>query len=113
MLAMKIVALAAVGDGADEDCLVRAEVITGVGLRQFLPEIAMDRDEIEDGSSEVRDAPALLSRDVAHHRQCFQINLRTHDRRTEAQYAAAVEPLHGVREYEEIAIAGIAVRRSV
>ena len=45
----KVEALAPLGDGADEDRLLRPKVVAGIGLRQFLAMVAVDRDEVEDG----------------------------------------------------------------
>src|ERR1039457_493366 len=113
MIALKIEALAAIRDGPDENRLVGAKVITGIALIQLLVEVAANRHEIEHRGREARYLPSLLTRDIANHRQRLQVNLGTHDGRSEAEHAAALKPLECVRENQKIAIAGVAIGRAV
>src|SRR6185437_10453600 len=49
---------------------------------------------------------AFLMRDIPRHRQRFQIHLRGHDRRSEAEHHSAFQILDGLGKYKEIVIAG-------
>src|SRR6185312_771176 len=104
MLALKIIAFTAVRNCAHEHRLVRAKIVTRIGLLQLMPEIALDRPNIEDSRGEFADGPAMLMRDVPRHRQRFQVNLRTHDGRAEAKNQAAFERLHRVREDKKVPV---------
>ena len=54
-----------------------------------------------------------MTSDVADHRERLQVDFRAHDGRPEAEHTTAFEPFHGVRENQEIAIAGVAIGRAV
>ena len=59
MVAAEVEALAAIGDGAHQHGLVRAEIVAGVGLRQFLAVVALDGHQVEDRGGEIADRRGL------------------------------------------------------
>src|SRR5258708_25794438 len=76
-------------------------------------EVAADGAEIEHCGREIDDHAVMLAGNVADHRQRLEVNLRRHDGRSKAEYAAAFEPLECMGEDQKIAIAGVAIRRAV
>src|SRR5258706_5574442 len=113
MLALKIEAFAAVRHGPDQYRLVWAEIIARIALVQLFVKVSMNWPKIEHRGREVRDGSSLLARDIPDHRQRLQVNLGPHNGRSKAEHAAALQPLHSVREDQKVAIAGIAVSRAV
>src|SRR5437016_9765479 len=113
MIAREVEALAAIGNGADQNCLMRAEVIAGVGLRQLLPVVALYRDQIENGGGEAANGAALLRGHVARHRQSLEVNLRAHDGASEIEQYPSLQPLYSAGENQKIAVAGRACGRPV
>ena len=71
MIAAQIEALAAVGDRPHEHRFLRPEVISGVGLGQFLLIVAGNGHEVENSRGEMADLATLLVRYVADHGQGF------------------------------------------
>src|SRR5205823_399826 len=55
MVAAEVKALAAVGDRPHQNRLVRAEIVTRIGLRQLAVNIALDRNQIENSGGKVSD----------------------------------------------------------
>src|SRR5262245_53279222 len=102
MLAAKVEAFSAIGDGPHEDGFLRTKIVAGVGLGQLLAKISADRDEIEDRGGKAADGSSLLVRHVARHGQGFEIHLRAHDRGTEAEEHAAFEAFDYPGEDQEI-----------
>src|SRR5579862_6508148 len=98
MVAAEIKTLAAIRDGAHQDSLVRAEIIAGIGLGQLAVNVALNRDQIENGGGEITNLTPGLTRYITSHGQRLEIHLRGHDRRAEAQHHAAFEVLYRSRE---------------
>src|SRR5216684_2936706 len=67
MIAAEVEARATIGDRAHQNGLLRPEVITGIGFRQFFVNIALNRHQVEDSSRKVPDFPPLLVRHVPGH----------------------------------------------
>ena len=53
MLTAEVEALAAIGDGAHQHRLMGAEVVAGIGLRQFLAMVTLYGYQVEDRGGEV------------------------------------------------------------
>src|SRR5579884_1810208 len=69
MISAEIKTLASIGDTADQNGLMRPEIVARIGFGQLAPEIAMDRRDIEYGCGQLADGAALLPGDVARHSQ--------------------------------------------
>src|SRR5215831_20392619 len=78
VITAQVITFATIGHRSDENRFPRAEVIGGLGLGQFLVEVAFDRHKVEYRGGEPADLAALLMCHVASHREGFQINLRSH-----------------------------------
>src|SRR5215831_17596933 len=104
MLAREVETLAAIGYRTNQNGLLRPEVVAGIGLRKFLPVVAVNWYEVEDRRGEVADRAALLNRYVPCHRQGLQIHLRSHDGTAEVQQHTSFQPLDRAGEDQEIPI---------
>src|SRR5579872_246757 len=113
MIAAEIEALSAIGYGSDEDRFMRTKIVAWIGLWQLPVIIAMNRDQIENGGSEMLDRPAFAFGHIARHCERFQIYLRPHDRGAETEKDAAFQTLNSAGKDQEIAIARLPERRTV
>ena len=89
------------------------EEVARVRLRQLLLDVALDRHQVEDRGREVGDRAPLPMRDVTGHGQGLKVDLRSHDRTSEAQQDTALERLDPAGEDQEVAVARGAQRGPV
>jgi hypothetical protein len=113
VVAAEIEALPAIGNSANQDRFTRPEVIGWIGLRQFSPEVPVNRHQVEDRRREVTDLAAFLVGDIARHGERLEVDLGSHDRRPETEHGPALEAFDRMGEQKEIVIAGRAQRRTV
>src|SRR5437879_4489616 len=79
MIAAKIEARAAISHGTNQDRLLRAEIVAGIGFRKLVVNIALDGHEVKNSGGELPDFPTLLLRHIARHGQSFEVNFGRHD----------------------------------
>src|SRR4051794_16267084 len=63
VVAAEVIALAAIGDGADKHRFMRPEIIARIRLGKFLAEVTVDGIDIENGGGEVANTAPCLVRD--------------------------------------------------
>src|SRR5208282_2272410 len=113
MISTKIKTLSPIGHSPYQDGFVGTEIISRIGLGQFVVNVPLNRHQVENGGGEILDYASVLVCHVADHGKRLEINLRSHDGRPEVQHDAALQLLHGFGEDQEVMVAGGAQRLAV